>query len=111
MRGREVTCLSACFPTCSSCNQTIQHNFVEKTVGNLNDELLSSMRNLDYVLEKLAELLSCRTAPSARTLVPSGFDFDDAPANFEASLENGRRLSPIWGTRRTKVATTEEWLR
>ena len=28
MRGREVTCLSALFPACSSCNQTIQHNFV-----------------------------------------------------------------------------------
>ena len=30
----------------------------------------------------IGELVSCRTAASARTLLPTGFDFDDAPVNF-----------------------------
>ena len=45
MRGREVTCLSAVLPACSSCNQIrpINTQFWRGTAGNLNDKVHSSI--------------------------------------------------------------------
>ena len=45
------------------------------------------------------ELFWCRTAASARTLVPTGFHFDEPPICFEASSENGRlRFAICWAS-------------
>ena len=42
MRGGDVTCLSACFPSYSSCDQTVQ--FCRSTAGSLKDTSQSSIR-------------------------------------------------------------------
>ena len=54
MRGREVTCLSAFLPTHSSCNQTIQQDFVEVLLGTCMIKYIRpSMRSFDHVFEEL----------------------------------------------------------
>ena len=47
----------------------------------------------------------------ARQLLPSSFDFDNAPVSFEASLVDGWLLSAIGWASGTKTATTENGLR
>ena len=53
MRGRELACLSAFFPACSSSNQTIQQNCVEELLGTgMLNYIRPSMRYFDHVFEE-----------------------------------------------------------
>ena len=54
MHGREVACLSAFSPACSSCNQIIQQNYVEVMLGTgMSNYIPPSVRYFDHVFEEL----------------------------------------------------------